>query len=283
MLSISAGLSGVDRAAVLQVQRAFERLSEVSLKLSTLKRINRGSDDPAGLIGAETLNRELRALEEATEAADRSRGFVHVVDSGLSQASELLNQVEANVLAAANGAISFEERAALQLETDAALEALDRLGQSTTFAGTRVFSGEPVQVLVGPSVTDQATLNLPEVSSGSLGSPRGVLSDLRSGGAAANDAAAAQEILAGARAALLEARAEAGAFERYTLDATQRVMEDTLVNLSAAYSQISDANVATESAALLQALILADSSVVIAGLAFATHDAAVGLFDTLMS
>ena len=72
MLRVGAGLSGIDRAVQHQAENAFNRLTESSLKLATLKRINRGRDDPAGLIAAEQLHRELKAIEEATASTERS-------------------------------------------------------------------------------------------------------------------------------------------------------------------------------------------------------------------
>lgn len=158
MLSIGAGIVG---GQTQQVQRTFDRLADTSVKLATLKRINRGSDDPAGLIAATELNRELTALEEASAATERTRAVVHLADRGLGQASDLLNQIEGNLVASASGATSTDERAAHQIEIDAAVDALDRIGLSTTFAGRQVFTGEEISVLTGPNPTDSARSKSP--------------------------------------------------------------------------------------------------------------------------
>ena len=121
MLPIGAGAGNTTRQTQ-QIQRAFDRLNETSVKLATLKRINKGSDDPAGLIAATELHREITALEEASAATERSRALVHVADSGLGEAGDLLNELEGNIVAAANDTLSSDERAALQIEIDAAVE-----------------------------------------------------------------------------------------------------------------------------------------------------------------
>lgn len=284
MLPIGAGAGSASRQTQ-QVTRAFDRLNETSVKLATLKRINRGSDDPAALVAATELNRELTALEEASAATERTRALVHVADSGLGQASDLLNEIEGNVIAAANGATSPDERAARQIEIDAAIDALDRIGVNTKFAGKRVFTGEPAIVLSGPNPGDTRSLELPELASTALGGSSASLADIRSGGAASvasGKSESAVEIIGGARQQILSARAKLGAYERNSIDTAQRLFEDTGVNLSASLSRIADADVASESANLVQAMTLADSAVATARLTVATHRASANLFSELL-
>ncbi|MBC8351166.1 MAG: flagellin [Planctomycetes bacterium] len=284
MLPIGAGAGNVTRQTQ-QIQRAFDRLTETSVKLATLKRINRGSDDPAGLIAATELNRELTALEEASAATERTRALVHVADSGLGQAGDLLNQIEGNVVAAANGATSPSERAAIQIEIDAAVDALDRIGVNTSFAGRRVFSGESADVLVGPNPSDRASLEIPELSSPALGGSAGTLADVRSGGSASvtsGNAEAAASIINDARQQVVFSRAELGAFERNSIDAAQRLFEDTSANLSSSLSHIADTDIALESANLIKALTLADSATATARFGVETQRASASLFSELL-
>ncbi|MBI2480251.1 MAG: flagellin [Planctomycetia bacterium] len=284
MLSIGAGAGSVSRQSQ-QVSRAFDRLSETSVKLATLKRINRGSDDPAALIAATELNRELTALEEASAATERTRAFIHVADSGLGQAGDLLNQIEGNVVAAANGAISPDERAAMQIEIDAAIEALDRIGANTSFAGKRVFTGESRTVLSGPNPGEKESLDIPELTSAALGGEAGILADVRSGGAASvasGQAESAVAIIREARQQVLSSRTELGAYERNSLDTAQRVYEDTAVNLRSSLSRIADADMAMESANFVKALTLADTAVAAARLTVSTQRASARLFSELV-
>lgn len=280
MLTIGAG-RGVFQRQTQQVQKAFDQLANTSAKLATLKKINRASDDPAGLIASEELNRDLAALDAASRASERNRSFVHVADSALAQAGELLNELEGNLVTAADGSLSPAERDAVQVEIDAAIDALDRLGVSTRFAGEPVLDGQTREFLVGPEPSDRAALQTPELRSSALGSEAGTLAELR--GTAVDDTERAVGIVAGARGQLLRARAELGAFERNSIDAAGRVFDAAAVNLSAARSDIADADVAFESANLVRSIILTDSAVATTRLAFAVHDAQTSLLDELLA
>ncbi|MGI8979901.1 MAG: hypothetical protein ACR2FY_11810 [Pirellulaceae bacterium] len=48
---------------------AFSRMNGVALQMATLLRINSGSDDPAGLIAAAELERDLVTLEHTPDAS----------------------------------------------------------------------------------------------------------------------------------------------------------------------------------------------------------------------
>lgn len=257
---LGVGVSGTDLAAQFNVGNRFNRLAEVSLRLGTLQRINSAKDDPAGLIAAEQLNRELAARQRASATLDRSRALVNVADTALAHTSSMLTDIQANVVAAANDTFTPEQRDALQQEVDAALDSIHRLGQ-TTFAGKPIF-GEPLQILVGPEPFQVETLDLPAVDD-SLGGTSGVLADLRSGGSAnltTGDLESAAAILDEAQAQILAARADAGAFERTVIDSTQRVMEDTEVNLASALSAIRDTDMAAETSNLVRERILAQTA-----------------------
>ena len=69
-MRIGSSLFGVDLMAQHSLSRAFGRLNDSSTRLSTMLRINHGSDDPAGLIAVETLRAELAAIN----AGHRQRG-----------------------------------------------------------------------------------------------------------------------------------------------------------------------------------------------------------------
>lgn len=63
MLRIGSAVNGSELAALNSVQRAFSSLSETSLQLATLQRVNRGSDDPAALARIDGLQGDLLELQ----------------------------------------------------------------------------------------------------------------------------------------------------------------------------------------------------------------------------
>jgi len=140
-MRIGSTLVGIDQSAHQSLLKAAALVNQSSLRLATMWQINRASDDPAGLIAAETLRAEVTALEQASRNADRARGVVHVADAALGQVSDLLGRIRQNVLAASGSPTSEAEQAAYQLEIDAALEAINYIGRSTKLGGRRLLDG----------------------------------------------------------------------------------------------------------------------------------------------
>jgi len=283
-MRITVGNSGADVVARANVDQAFHRLATSSDRLSTMQRIRRASDDPAQSIAAAELRSELAAIEKGMVAAERNRGLLHVADSGLAAASQLLDRIHGNVILGASDTVSPQEREALQLEIDAALEALDRLG-NTSYVGRRVYDGETIELLAGSEPEQTASVDLPEVSSDALGSADGTLDDLRSGGAASltnGCAELAAEIVDAARQDIMAARVEVGAFEKYAVDATEAVLASMAESITGAYSQIADTNVASEASEFARSLILAETSVMALKFTNATRESAAKLLDDLV-
>ncbi|MFG0274404.1 MAG: flagellin [Phycisphaerales bacterium] len=111
-------------------------------RLSTGLRINRGADDPAGLIASENLRAEKTGLAQAIANAERAEQVVNIAEGGLQEVSGLLNELEGLITATANTAgLSSEERKANQLQIDSILQTIDRIASSTSFQGNRLLNG----------------------------------------------------------------------------------------------------------------------------------------------
>jgi flagellin len=111
-------------------------------RLSTGLRINRGKDDPAGLIASETLRSEIRGIEQAIENSQRAINVISTAEGALNEISALLLDVRALINHAANdGAISHDEKAADQLQIDSLMEAIDRIASTTQFGGDKLING----------------------------------------------------------------------------------------------------------------------------------------------
>lgn len=210
--------------------------------------------------------------------------MLSVADTGLAEASRLLDRIQGNLVAGAGDTASPQEKAAMQSEIDAALEALDRLG-NTSYNGRRIFTDESVEFLLGSEPGQTATVNLGEVNSADLGNESGTLSELGSGGdasVASGDGELAEEILEAARQEILAARVEVGTFEKYTVDSNIAVLEGMAVNISSAYSQIADTEVASEMSVLARAQILSKTSIQAMKFTNFTSESAAGLLENLV-
>lgn len=111
-------------------------------RLSTGLRINRGADDPAGLIVSERLRSELRGLDQAIDNSERASSVIATAEGYLAEVADLLNSIKSLVVQAANtGAVSQEEIEANQLQIDSAIESITRISNTASFAGLQLLNG----------------------------------------------------------------------------------------------------------------------------------------------
>lgn len=111
-------------------------------RLSTGLRINRGADDPAGLIVSERLRSEMKALDQAIRNSERASSVIATTEGYLAEVADLLNSIKSLVVEAANtGALSQEEIEANQLQVDSAIESITRISNTGSFAGLQLLNG----------------------------------------------------------------------------------------------------------------------------------------------
>lgn len=113
-----------------QVDRNGDKVSRALGRLSTGKRINRVSDDPAGFVAAEGLRGDLVELRAEHKVANASKFRVRQRESALGQVQNVLNDVRGNLVTAADGLNSDAQKYALQLEIDASLDAIDQIAST---------------------------------------------------------------------------------------------------------------------------------------------------------
>jgi len=117
--------------------------SNTLTKLSTGFNINKGSDDPAGLIAVQSLSAELTAVDAAINNGQRANSVLDVADSALGEIGDLLSEIES--LAAqstSSGGLSAAEISANQAQIDNAIDSINRIVQTTSFNGKRLLDGQ---------------------------------------------------------------------------------------------------------------------------------------------
>jgi len=111
-------------------------------RLSTGLAINRGADDPAGLIASEKLRSEKASIDSGLNNAQRADQFVNIAEGGLQEVSGLLVELQSLVTETYNDSgLSAEEKDANQLQVDAILQTIDRISSTTSFQGTKILNG----------------------------------------------------------------------------------------------------------------------------------------------
>src|SRR5437016_4776585 len=132
--------------ASLTAQRGLansqKTLNDTLQRLSSGLRINRGADDPAGLIASEGLRSEISGITQAIDNSSRASNVISTTEGALSEVASLLLNVKNLIVQAANsGALSSDEIRANQLQIDSAVQSITRISNTTTFAGLHLING----------------------------------------------------------------------------------------------------------------------------------------------
>lgn len=138
-------------AAIQAIRHLQGNYADLTLRLERLAtglRINRGRDDPAGLIASERLRFEMRGIQQAIGNSSRAANVISTTEGALAEVNALLLDLQALVIEAANkGAMTDEEINANQLQIDSILASIDRVSNNTTFGGKKLLDGSQAYIL----------------------------------------------------------------------------------------------------------------------------------------
>jgi flagellin len=140
MSRINTNVNSLISQRILKQQN--QGLTKSLERLSTGLAINRGSDNPAGLIASERLRSEKASITAAIGNAERADQIVNIAEGGLQEVNSLLLELQSLVSETANEAgLSADEKEANQLQVDAILQTIDRIASTTSFQGTKLLNG----------------------------------------------------------------------------------------------------------------------------------------------
>jgi flagellin len=117
-------------------------------KLSSGLRINRASDDAAGLALSEGLKSQIGGLNVASRNAQDGIGAVQTAEGGLSQSHSILQRLRDLGVQAANDTNNVDSRKAITTEANSLVKELDRIAASTNFNGTQLLDGSKSTISV---------------------------------------------------------------------------------------------------------------------------------------
>jgi len=129
-------------------------------QLATGMRINSGATDPAGLAIANGLGANIAALSQSIHNANDGVGSLQVADGALSQVTTLLNTAVSIAAEAATGTVSSAQRDSLNAEYSAILAEINRIGTSTSYNGTSVFTASTTSIFL-TDANSSSTILLP--------------------------------------------------------------------------------------------------------------------------
>jgi flagellin len=129
-----------DQLAQKSAQGAREK-GKILEQLATGKRINRASDDAAGLAVAREFDKQVRAYRNAAENIQAGLSALNIADGGASTISDMLQRQQELAVQAANGAYGQDQRDAIDKEFQALSQEIDRISKSTDFNGQPLLDG----------------------------------------------------------------------------------------------------------------------------------------------
>ena len=142
--------------AISQLTRMSAVMNTSMERLATGKRINRASDDPAGMVAAESMTAEQKSLQAQIEALDREEYRTGAREGAASVVSDLLVDLNGLALAASNtGGTTEAEREAMQLQADSILQTIDHISNTTRFNGEQVINGYTARAMGHVSADQQ--------------------------------------------------------------------------------------------------------------------------------
>ncbi|MBX3396908.1 MAG: flagellin [Phycisphaerae bacterium] len=154
-------------AAVRNLSRSQRSLQSSLERLSTGLRINRGADDPAGLIISQNLRSEIESVRQAIANSQRASNVIATTEGALDEVANLLNDIKSLIIEAANsGAVSDDEIRANQLQIDDAINSITRIANTTTFGGRKLLNGSLSYITSGIVATQITDLNISKAQLG---------------------------------------------------------------------------------------------------------------------
>ncbi|MGD9494912.1 MAG: flagellin [Armatimonadota bacterium] len=119
-----------------------KRIGQSIERLSSGLRINRGADDPAGLVISELLRAQVSGLDVARQNASQGVNLIKTAEGALDEVSGLLRQMRNLALdAASDSNKNADARAALQAQVRSALNTIDQIAANTKYAGRSLLDG----------------------------------------------------------------------------------------------------------------------------------------------
>ncbi|OCA84685.1 flagellin N-terminal helical domain-containing protein [Bacillus sp. FJAT-27986] len=213
-------------------------------KLSSGLRINKASDDAAGLAISEKMRSQIRGLNMAERNALDGVSLIQTAEGSLSSVHEMLQRMRELTVQSANGTYTNEDREAIQEEYNQLTAEIDRVSETTEFNSAKLLDGSQsefsFQIGANAGQTIELTINKMNAEELGLGTAAAPLN--------VKTAEAANAALSKIDAAIAAVSAE-----RSNLGAMQNRLEHTITNLqtmsenvTSAESRIRDVDMALE-------------------------------------
>ena len=250
-------------------------------RLSSGLRINKASDDAAGLAISDRMDNQIRGMQQANRNVQQGNNLLQTAEGAMNEVGNILGRMRELAVQAASDTVSNDDRASIDLEFEQLKSEIDRIAKSTSYNGMGLVDGssdgtsEKITLQVGAdnNSQDQLSFNLADFrvtdTDGSTAITTFAGASLTTDGSTGTNFKALDlATSANSQTAItsLDEAIEAVNDQRATVGALQNRLEFTSSNLmgsiqnnSASMSTIRDADFAAEAADLAKNQILVQS------------------------
>ncbi len=259
---INTNVQSINAQRVLGIQKNGQ--NQTLERLASGMRINKASDDAAGLAISEKLKAEIRSLRQATRNANDGISMIQTAEGGLTETSNILVRLRELSIQAASDTVGDTERGFTNKEFQHLTEEIQRIAEVTKFNGLNLLSGQGGQLEI-----QIGTKNNPLQDRLIYDTSLSDATSVKLGVAGLNvttkqNAQSSLDMLDNAIKMVSENRASLGALQN-RLTSTVNNLNVTDENLNAANSRIRDADMALESAEMAKYNVLTQSGVAVLG------------------
>lgn len=145
------------------LNKTNNQLKKILEKLATGQRINRASDDAAGLGVAEQLRSNIRGFKMASQNVQDAMSALTIADGAASEVTDILQRQRELAISSRNSTRTNTDRQAIESEYQALNQELARLSQGTEYNQLNVADGTDLasgaaSVQAGANASDQVRL-----------------------------------------------------------------------------------------------------------------------------
>lgn len=129
------------------IQRNFNRLADVNKQLSSGKRMNFASDDPASSVSSMRLRKELAATEQFKRNISDANSWLATSDAAMQSVADRYTEARTLLINSIDGALGDKSQGALAAQLRKIAESI-MSEANTTYLGRTVFAGNSDKGLV---------------------------------------------------------------------------------------------------------------------------------------
>lgn len=222
-------------------------LSKSTEKLSSGYRINRASDDAAGLSISETMRGQIRGLKQASTNAQDGQSLIQTAEGAMNEIHSVLQRMRELTVQAKNDTYLQENRAKIKTEVDQLQSEITRIATQTQFNKMNLLTGsyKSMQFQVGANDNQVINLSISRLTASAL-SVEGIASAIGNNTVSKGSSIGNQlSIIDAAITKVSTARSNLGAISN-RLDHTIANADNMAENLQSSESKIRDVNIASE-------------------------------------